>query len=465
MVRWAKRGVWQPLATRTTDDAVKQYDQFEHAAQTDVGVRRSHNQDSLTVLLASDQKRWREQGHVFHVADGMGAHAVGELASEIATRIISHTYHKCVQEGVVAALGKAFQEANAVIHERGIKNPEFAGMGTTSTALVLRPEGAWIGHVGDSRAYRIRDGLVQQLSFDHSLLWEKARRKNVRPEDLEGVPSNVIVRSLGPEGEVEADVQGPHPMQDGDIFLLCSDGLSGPLGDREIGAVSSVLPPKEACEFLIDLANLRGGPDNITVIIVRIGEPSQPAPGKKKKKRVVEEDDDAPPSAWYQKIPWPLWILLVGVLLAAGAFGLIFTKRMDAAMYAFGLAVAVILAGLVCLGIYHVQEKKRREKAIPEYRPRTKVYREAECRIDGTLIAKLTKAEDVLVKRARDQQWEVDWKKHQKHHDESQRLQAANDLHAAFREICRAMQPLTQSLRKHRHKEEAFNPNWEKTET
>jgi len=442
---------------------VNKYDQFEHAAMTDVGVRRSHNQDSLTVLLASDQKRWREQGHVFHVADGMGAHAVGELASEIATRIISHTYHKCVQDGVVAALGKAFQEANAAIHERGVKNPEFGGMGTTSTALVLRPEGAWIGHVGDSRAYRIRDGLVQQLSFDHSLLWEKARRRNVRPEELEGVPSNVIVRSLGPEGEVEADVQGPHPMQDGDIFLLCSDGLSGPLGDREIGAVSSVLPPKEACEFLIDLANLRGGPDNITVIIVRIGEPSQPVQGKKKK-RPVEEEDDAPTAAWYQKVPWPLWILLVGVLLAAGAFALIFSKRPEA-MYVFVLAVVVILAGIGCLGVYHVQEKKRREKAIPEYRPRTKVYREAECRIDTTLVAKLTKAQEVLVKRARDQQWEVDWKKHQKHSEESQRLLAAGDFPGAFRDICRAMQPLTQALRKYRHKEEAFNPHWEKTET
>lgn len=457
------RSLASPLAIRITDDAVNKYDQFEHAAQTDVGVRRSHNQDSLTVLLASDQKRWREQGHVFHVADGMGAHAVGELASEIATRIISHTYHKSVQEGVVAALGKAFQEANAVIHERGVKNPEFAGMGTTSTALVLRPEGAWIGHVGDSRAYRIRDGKMQQLSFDHSLLWEKARRRNVRPEELEGVPSNVIVRSLGPEGEVEADVQGPHPMQDGDIFLLCSDGLSGPLGDREIGAVSSVLPPKEACDFLIDLANLRGGPDNITVIIVRIGEP-EAAAGKKKKKKVVEEEDDAPKAAWYQKIPWPLWILLVGVLLAAGAFALIFNKRSEAS-YVFILAVGVILTGVVCLGIYHVQEKKRREKAIPEYRPRTKVYREAECRIDNVLIAKLTKAQDVLVKRAREQQWEVDWKKHQKHQDESQRLLAAGDFHGAFRDICRSMQPLTQALRKHRHKEEAFNPNWEKTET
>jgi len=140
---------------------VNRYDQIEHAALTDVGVRRSHNQDSYTVLLASNQERWREQGHVFHVADGMGAHAVGELASEIATRIIAHTYHKYAAEGVVAALRKAFNEANTTIFERGTKNPEFAGMGTTSTALILRRDGAWIGHIGDSRAYRIRNGNLQ----------------------------------------------------------------------------------------------------------------------------------------------------------------------------------------------------------------------------------------------------------------------------------------------------------------
>lgn len=441
---------------------MQQFDHFEHAALTDVGIRRSHNQDSQSVLLAPDQKRWKMVGHVFHVADGMGAHAVGELASEIATRIVGHTYHKHVEEGTVSALRKAFVEANAVIHERGQKNPEFGGMGTTSTCLVLRPDGAWIGHVGDSRAYRVRKGSVQQLSFDHSLLWEKARRKHVRPEDMEGIPSNVIVRSLGPEETVEADIQGPHPIQDGDIFLLCSDGLSGPLSDRELGAVSSVLPPKEACEFLVDLANLRGGPDNITVIIVRIGQPAK-SPKSAKKKKVQIEDDDEPAVRWYQSVPWPLWILLVGLLLAGGATGLVYNK-IAGGHTALLLAALTILAGLGGLFVYHRQEKKRQESQ-PDYRPRLKIYRETDCGIDDALVTKLSKAKDVLVNRAKEQRWEgVDWKSHQQHDDQAKQYVGQGNLAGAFRETCRSMQPLTRALRALRHKEEAFNPHWEKAE-
>jgi len=434
---------------------VTRYDQFEHASLTDVGVRRSHNQDSLTVILAKDDESWRDQGHVFQVADGMGAHAVGEMASEIATRIIAHTYHKLAAEGVVQALKKAFTEANTTIHDKGQRNPEFAGMGTTSTALVLRPDGAWIGHVGDSRAYRIRGTMLQQLSFDHSLHWEKARRRNMRPEDLHGVPTNVIIRSLGPEAVVDADIQGPHPVQEGDIFLLCSDGLSGPLSDREIGAVSSVLSPKEACHFLVDLANLRGGPDNITVIIVRIS-----GGGKAKGKASLRKKG----LPWYQRVPWPIWILLLGLLLAGTSFGFIYHQMQRAGGFAFTSAVVAIIIGLVGLVIYHKQHQDEADPE-PEYRPRTKVYREAECKIDDALVAKLSKAEETLAQRAREAQWEVDWKTQQKHHALSEKARGQSDFNGAFRELCRAMRPLTEALRKTRHKEEAFNPHWDKTET
>src|SRR5262245_31407758 len=180
----------------------------------------------------------------------MGAHAVGELASEMSVDNIPHTYHKHAQQGAVVALRKAFIETNASIHNKGQQNREFEGMGTTTTTLLLRPEGAWIGHVGDSRIYRVRDGWIEQLSFDHSLQWELARRQGVDPNGLHGIPSNVIVRSLGPEPLVQVDVEGPHPVQDGDIFVLCSDGLSGQVTDPEIGATVSGLEPKEACQFL-----------------------------------------------------------------------------------------------------------------------------------------------------------------------------------------------------------------------
>src|SRR5262249_49250158 len=163
------------------------------------------------------------------------------------------------------------------------------------------------------------------------------------------------------------DIQGPHPVEDGDIFLLCSDGLSGPLSDREIGAVGSVLPPPEACEFLVDLANLRGGPDNITLIVVRLGAKSE----SKGRARDVPVER----ASLLSRIPWPLWILLLGVLLAGAAFGLIYNK-LPGEKVAFGAAAVTIVAGLICLGVYHVQQKNRPESE-PEYRPRTKVYRES----------------------------------------------------------------------------------------
>src|SRR5262249_46312893 len=137
-------------ARRPGEVLVTGFDNIERASRTDVGGRRSHNQDAHVVLPAHDPSQWQGRGHLFLGADGMGAHAVGELASKLAVDIIPHTYTKHAHEGPAAALRKAFVEANLSIHRRGQQNPEFEGMGTTGTALLLRPEGAWIGHVGDS---------------------------------------------------------------------------------------------------------------------------------------------------------------------------------------------------------------------------------------------------------------------------------------------------------------------------
>src|SRR5262249_18698299 len=252
------------------------FDNISYASLTDVGVRRSINEDNHKVLLAPDLEKWREQGHLFLVADGMGAHAVGEKASEEAAGIIPHTYSKHAPQGPIPALRKAFFEANARIHSLGQQNREFEGMGTTGTALVVRPDGAWVAHVGDSRVYRVRDGNIEQLTFDHSLVWIYARQQRLDPETVQNIPGNVIVRSLGPEPLVQVDIEGPHPLQAGDVFVVCSDGLSAQVNDQEIAAAATTLPPEDACRFLVDLANLRGGPDNITVVIVRVGDGHSP---------------------------------------------------------------------------------------------------------------------------------------------------------------------------------------------
>jgi protein phosphatase len=247
-------------------------DTITEAAATDTGMRRSNNQDSHSIVRASNPETWRQRGHVFMVADGMGAHAVGELASKMACDNIPFNYNKSRTGPSSDAISKAYREVGALIHARANANRDFQGMGTTCTTLVLLPEGALVAHVGDSRAYRVRKGRIDQLSFDHSMVWELMRRNLLPPEQANlAVPKNVITRSLGPDPNVEVDVEGPLAVEPHDVYLLCSDGLSGPINDPEIGAFAENFHPEDACRFLINLANLRGGLDNITVMILRIG--------------------------------------------------------------------------------------------------------------------------------------------------------------------------------------------------
>jgi protein phosphatase len=242
------------------------------AAATDTGMRRANNQDGYTSVRASHAAAWRQRGHVFIVADGMGAHAVGELASKMACDLIPHTYLKTRAGTPSEAITKAFREVSTLIYSRASANRDFQGMGTTCSALILLPEGALISHVGDSRVYRIRQNRIDQFSFDHSLVWELVRRNHLTSEQASlSVPKNVITRSLGPEVDIEVDIEGPLAVLPGDVFLLCSDGLSGPVDDHEIGAFAGNFHPRDACRYLVNLANLRGGLDNITVQIVRIG--------------------------------------------------------------------------------------------------------------------------------------------------------------------------------------------------
>jgi PPM family protein phosphatase len=262
------------------------------AAATDTGMRRSNNQDSFMAVRASHEEAWRQRGHVFLVADGMGAHAVGELASKMACDLIPHTYMKARTGTPSEAIVKSFREVSAQIHSRASANRDFQGMGTTCSALLLLPAGALVAHVGDSRVYRIRTSRIDQLSFDHSLAWELVRRNHLTSEQASlSVPKNVITRSLGPEIEIEVDVEGPLAVELGDVYLLCSDGLSGPVDDEEMGAFAANFHPRDACRYLISLANLRGGLDNITVVIVRLGQWVDPDSGETLNQSPVSKDD------------------------------------------------------------------------------------------------------------------------------------------------------------------------------
>ena len=223
---------------------------------------------------ADSLQRYQTRGHLFVVADGMGAHAAGELASRMAVDKIPLQYLKRSDVGAAEALRQSMEEANNEIHRRGQQNPEFHNMGTTASALALLPDGAVVAHVGDSRVYRLRRGVFEQLTFDHSLVWEMQASGQVHPDSAlsQSIPKNVITRSLGPNADVQIDLEGPWPVEKGDRYLLCSDGLTGQLEDEEIGVLLSCLPPHQAVRVLVDLANLRGGPDNITVIAIEITE-------------------------------------------------------------------------------------------------------------------------------------------------------------------------------------------------
>jgi protein phosphatase len=436
---------------------VAAFETVRFAALTDVGVKRSHNQDACAAQPAVDASAFESHGHIFVVADGMGGHAVGEKASAKAVRDIPFLFSKHARDGVIPALRRAFQETNAGIYAIGQQNPEFRGLGTTSTALILRPEGAWIGHVGDSRAYRIRNGKAEQLTFDHSWVWEIARRQGVDPDELGDFKKNVIIRSLGPDPEVEVDIEGPYPVQPGDIFLLCSDGLTGVVSPQEVGAVLNALPLEEAVRFLVHMANLRGGPDNITVMIVEVpggnsggGSGKGSAPGALKKLG----------NAWNRRVPWPFTLVGIGCLLALVTL-LMQLNSVPGAVLFFVLAALLIVAGLIGL-LLHVQKEPPPDVvAMATEAPRElHVYKKHDCAITPEVTEKFTQAEMALLEGMRAQSVPADYDSHTKLANAATTAAGKSDAVAAFRARCASLLFLAEAFHKARHKQESFRPNW-----
>jgi len=299
-----------------------------HAARSDLGLRRSNNQDSFLVRLAPNPRQWLDRGHICVVADGMGAHLAGEVASRLATETIVKSYLARTDEPPGQALMRAVYDAHDVIRAKS-REDAFREMGTTCDAIAFTPQGLFIAHVGDSRVYRLRGNTLDQLTFDHSLVWEICAITN-SPFDQppSHIPKNQITRSLGPTEKLVVDLEGPMPIEIGDTYLACSDGLSGQVTDTEIGQILSVLPPDVAAETLINLANLRGGPDNITMVIVQTTENEEVS-------QAVDNDMHTP--LWY-------W----GILAGAVAAGLTAAACLVVGDIPFGamLSVAAVIAGI-----------------------------------------------------------------------------------------------------------------------
>jgi len=410
-------------------------DCLEYASLSDIGLRRANNQDSMAVMLAGSREKWQERGHLFIVADGMGAHAAGELASKLATDIVPLTYHKLVDRPPPEAIRAAIQDANSQINTRGQDNDDFRGMGTTVSALLLLPVGAVTAHVGDSRAYRLRGNRLEQLTFDHSLVWElRAARQFAGGEVPSFVPKNVITRSLGPNPDVQVDLEGPFPVQVGDAFLLCSDGLSGPVEDEEIGTILASMPPDEAVRALVDLANLRGGPDNITVIVARVTGPdlSQDPGARKSRAR-----------APVQPIPTSLWTLLGGFTLGAVALGAV----------GYPLLAFLSLLGAVAAGIAALVRRYGGESSDYTYdgHPLGKgPYTACDCRADGLFVERLVDVAHQLRDAAIQEEWQVDWSRFNAHYDQAVAAAVAGDYPQAIRQHCHAISFMMAELRNQR---------------
>lgn len=240
------------------------------AQRTDVGRKRFHNEDSVAHIVPKDSAMMARKGALFVVADGMGGHAAGEVASEIAVSTVCNMYYQDDSDDVAATLERAVKVANTIIYQRASENTSQQGMGTTCVAAVLRGDTAYIANVGDSRAYLVRNGEVRQVSQDHSWVAEQVRAGLLTPEQARvHAMRNMITRSLGFYPDIMVDLF-IEPVIEGDSLVLCSDGLSGMVEDDEIRHVVAQFAPQESVYRLIERANEQGGVDNITVLIARV---------------------------------------------------------------------------------------------------------------------------------------------------------------------------------------------------
>jgi len=248
----------------------------QFAGQTDVGLKRGHNEDSF--FLMAEQ-------NLYMVADGMGGHSAGEVASRMAVETVAQFYRDTSEDEDVTwpfkmdkdytyeenRLNAGVKLSNRRIFESAAGNTKQRGMGTTLVCAHFVRDGVIVGHVGDSRCYRIRDARIELLTEDHSLLNDYIKMKELTAEEIENFPhKNVIVRALGMKDTVQVDVFTDRP-KIGDIYVLCSDGLSGMLTDEEIQNIVNASSDnlEGACAQLIDSANAAGGNDNITAVVLR----------------------------------------------------------------------------------------------------------------------------------------------------------------------------------------------------
>ncbi len=414
---------------------------LKHAEVSDLGMRRTNNQDSLAAFVTKDVSTWVSRGHLLMVADGMGAHAAGELASKLAVDNITHNYFKLRDLYPPAALRQAIRDANNAVHAKGQSSIGFQGMGTTCSCLVLLPQGALVAHIGDSRVYRLRGDLLEQLTFDHSLVWEMAAAGQMSQEDVPAyIPKNVITRSLGPHPSVQVDLEGPFNCQAGDKFLVCSDGLSGPVSDEEIGIMLRCLSPDDATATLVDLANFRGGPDNISIIVTEIdGTVPQIA---------AETPTDSQQTAKRAgATPWLAW-------LAAGACLAILAYCVAREYWAGAIGSAIGLLAAVSAGIaFSASAAAKCVSISPIGGPYGNgPYRKFHCKPNGKIVSALADIATQLSENphARNGEREIDWEEFEQLRNNARAANERGDFISAVAHYSAAIRLIMKQLRANR---------------
>ena len=292
-----------------------------HFEKTDTGRQRQANEDALLA-----------RSPLFVVADGMGGAQAGEVASLTAVRAFEEGLPE--DRSLEGALADRIKIANRVIHDQAGSDPELAGMGTTITAAVVDTAGdrVVIGHVGDSRAYRIRDGIIQRLTRDHSLVEEMRRRGQITAAEAEDHPQrSIITRALGPEPDVDVDVQSV-AADPGDLFLLCSDGLTSMLDDDTIRRVIVASKSLDgAIRNLIDSANSAGGRDNITAVLFQVEDPVSPLPSSGipagRSRETLAAPEATGPSGGRRALKWAAAAIATLAVLSLIALGVWFGTR------------------------------------------------------------------------------------------------------------------------------------------
>jgi PPM family protein phosphatase len=247
---------------------------IEMAGLSDLGCQRENNEDSYLYWEPTDYQEFKRKGRLAVIADGMGGHEGGLEASRLAVETVREVYDAGFRDDPQAMLIEGFATAHARILDFAERHPAFCGMGTTCTALVVRGRQLCFAHVGDSRLYRMRDERIERLTRDHSYVGRLVESGLVRAEDAEKHPQrHILTAALGAGLDLAVDSAGPGlQVQAGDRLLLCTDGLWGVVTDEELETALRDHPPAECCAALVKLARLRGGPDNITLQVLRVDE-------------------------------------------------------------------------------------------------------------------------------------------------------------------------------------------------